>query len=500
MKTVIVLAAVLALASTASQAQQCTASPPAQPATHNSYCAGTGYCASTPDAAAALRIASGNISVPGMTNGPIACQAKFAACGSCFAGVNDGWVCPYALVSNICTYNSACSPNSYSDALGVWPVATCKAGYSEWQYGNPGKCIDNTSLAEDVDAAANGNRIVRDPETGNILRVERNGLDLVQFGGYDQYGRPGWYAAGAYGVSSRVTVTWPAGGACLFSALTEHGWTTTFTWGDLDHVKGIGSSLGSRPVRYAFEYYPDGDLLTASSYLQLYGSTLLTARRYDENGTQIAVKNTFLPPTTTAAAVAPGTAAAVAPGAAPDPFFQPKVSVARPVPGAGPLGARVLGPLSLLYPAFDYLGKQIGRFYVNASNIAADKKELSIKCTNELESNYAACAKRVDEKYRNDGPMDWTIEAQEDLAACNASAREIFQACIEERAKPPLRMPLPNGKSAARQHCENLAWAQYMADTRNCDYTFPSQGFEWSACIQRASEKWRVNDAACKSK
>lgn len=391
------------------RAQACIASTPAQPSLRNLYCAGVNFCANTPGGAGALRISS----------------LGGKSCGACFTNANDVWTCPYAPPGQVCV------AGSYTNAVGVRPITTCKAGYSEWAYGNHGTCIDNYSLAEDADAEANGKRIVRDTDTGNILRVEQNGLPIAQFGDYDEFGRAGWYDDG----TGRVTVTWPAGGACLFSALTVSDWTSTFSWGDLDHVSSIGAPVGHRPAHYDFGYYSDGALMTASSYVALYGSTVLTARRYAEDGTQIAIKNTFLPPT--AAATAPGTTAAVTPAPA-NPLLQPKVSVARVTPG-GPLGVRLLGPLGMVFPS-QWIAEQIGRFYMNVHAAAVNNDTTKERCDAKLIAENRACR-----KFWTDRGLDPYDLPTDDLKmmhiTCQKSALSNHDKCMNGIEPPLLALP-----------------------------------------------------------
>jgi hypothetical protein len=314
------------------------------------------------------------------------------------------------------------------------PNGRCKAGDRLAVIPGGYGCWDKYALAENDANASAGLITIRDQQTGTITEIQQAGTfaPVVKFKDYDKFGRPWGYNPG----TGWVTVTWPAGGACLFSAITVSDWTSTFAWGDLDHVSSIGGHVGHRPAHYDFGYYPDGDLMTAASYVALYGSTVLTARRYAEDGTQIAIKNTFLPPATTAAAVPGGTEAATPAPA--NPLLQPKVAVARVAPG-GPLGARLLGPLGIVFPS-QWIGEQIGRFYMNVHAAVVNNNTTKDKCDAQLFADNRACR-----KFWTDRGLDPYDLPTDDLKImhnrCLRSALSNHEKCMDGVEPPLLELP-----------------------------------------------------------
>lgn len=375
----------------------------------------------------------------------------------------------------------------------------CAEGYVLlYQPNNVVECFDAQVRREDV-AGIQGedvggkhiNTVHRRDSRGNLLSVykidEYTGHkteQIAEFGAYDTYGRPGYYIEGEGDV---VALEWPSGGACLPSAMTARGWTSKLTWADAEHVSIIDTPYQSGHATYAFNYYPDGGLHMQTAELPISNARLQTTRAFDEDGGQSGGSYKFLP-------AEPTTSAALAPGATPpDPFFQPKVIV-RPVPGA-PLGPRLLGPLSLLYPVVDFLGHQIGRFLASAE----PHTPLTDACGDQLIGDYGRCEHAVDAKY---GSRPWPPNGQAEKAACDRSARERHAYCLREETMagaPDLALP-PPATSATRQQCENNAWRDYLNEIATCAGMFPMGGVQLTLCEDDAHKRFEARMAACVGK
>lgn len=318
----------------------------------------------------------------------------------------------------------------------VQPVISpgkCAQGYT-LQYGVLGEeCIDNYSRAQDAAVLETGISYRRDGH-GNVQSVWKRDPatgqfsdHAAEFGGHDEFGRPGWYFE-RDGVV--VALEWPAGGACLPSSMTSFGWRSDLTWSDSERVQSIVTPLLSRRASYLFNWYPQGGLHMQTADLPISNARLQITRAFDEDGGQSGGSYKFLP-------AEPTTSAALAPGAAPpEPRLQPKV-VVRPVAGV-PLGARLLGPLSLLYPLFDLLGQQIGRFYANA--MASSDQTLNDSCAAQMRGDYAACR-----KFWSDLGLDPENLPTDDLKVahlrCTQSARERQKDCMAGVVPPLLNIP-----------------------------------------------------------
>jgi hypothetical protein len=360
------------------------------------------------------------------------------------------------------------------------------------------QCIDQYTQAENDAAIANDVLIERD-EVGNILKVsERKSMrPLATFGDYDAAGRPGWYSDGM----ATVSVSWAAGNSCLFTALTSLDWTTRFSWGDLDHLAGVDVPVSSNTVASYLFSYLDGELsgVVSKTPVSPWATSTVTqvwAQGALVSSNKVTTAVPALVPSPTTSALSAHTAAA---SVAADPFFQPKVKVLPAAVPGGPAQIEVLGPLSLLYPVFDYLGRQIARFAVNM-NAASVDSQTNQKCLDNLNQDYATCEQAVDDKYRPTfGSGPWPPEAAAERRECDKSARERYAACIAGQALPALRLPLPAGTTTARKQCEDAAWKQYQSDFLVCEQTFNS-GYEFEQCVKRAMTKYNAAVLACKGK
>lgn len=282
---------------------------------------------------------------------------------------------------------------------------------------------------------------------GNPTRIEHPvGTVVATFGDYDGFGRPGWYDDGV----NRVTLTWPANGACLFSSLTANGWTSQFSWAAQDEVATLSTAVYSRPGIYSADYYPDGKLHDVWLRLELTGMQLLYSWTYSEPGELLATTRHTLPLPVPVSAAATEAAAVAADPLVPDARFQPKVVIVRPVGIQGGAALELFGPLSVLYPTFDYLGRQIAQFYMHAS--ASNDEALNDKCALQQIGDERAC-----KAFWSDRGLDANNLPTSDTRAwhhdCMRSARERFKECMSGVARP-LDLRLPFSAAVGKLDCE----------------------------------------------
>lgn len=278
------------------------------------------------------------------------------------------------------------------------------------------RCVAQTALDRDAIAKQKGDRIVREPRTGNILSIEHPaGNQIVTMANYDGFGRPGLIDDKQE--NGPVTVIWPADGGCMPNGLVIAGYQFGLKLDDQRRPLEVDAPDGSV---HHYTYWPDGSVKTAWTTQGQYSATIA----YADDG-RVTSSNRVIVPTP----VQSHHTSAATPG---NPTVHWEIrQITQPPPiSAGTVAVLATVTVGTIYgvPLLDRLQKSISDFYAAMLAQSLSPGQLTaLECAELYETEKKLC-----EKFgAGFGPYGGNpSNGPGEIAACIDSARARHDQCV----------------------------------------------------------------------